>query len=232
MLVDHVGWVFFPDDLMWRSVGRICVPIWLFLAGYAAVAPRFDRLVFGGFIFVAAVDIATSAFMPRLPLPLNILGVILLARLCIGPVMRFVNGDITRLFIVTVLLAALAPLTSQFVEYGTAAFLFVMTGHMTRHGFAQRHVALVFAAATWAIFVWLQTLWFPGFTFFENALMGAGTALSFAWAARYAGRAGPYFTHAPHAIQATIQFVGRHSLGLYVTHVALLRVIALVLTRV
>ena len=43
MVIDHIGYYFFPYDLMWRSFGRMCVPIWLFLAGYAKPSDVFPK---------------------------------------------------------------------------------------------------------------------------------------------------------------------------------------------
>ena len=35
MVIDHVGFYFYPDQQWFRVFGRLCVPIWFFLIGYA-----------------------------------------------------------------------------------------------------------------------------------------------------------------------------------------------------
>src|SRR5690606_26082911 len=35
MVVDHLGAFFFPENDWLRAAGRLCVPLWFFLIGYA-----------------------------------------------------------------------------------------------------------------------------------------------------------------------------------------------------
>lgn len=35
MVIDHVGFYFYPENLWFRAVGRIGFPVWFFLVGYA-----------------------------------------------------------------------------------------------------------------------------------------------------------------------------------------------------
>jgi len=35
MIIDHIGAYFLPDEQGLRILGRLCVPIWFFLVGYA-----------------------------------------------------------------------------------------------------------------------------------------------------------------------------------------------------
>ena len=35
MVIDHIGYFFYPEEMWWRVLGRLSVPIWFFLIGYA-----------------------------------------------------------------------------------------------------------------------------------------------------------------------------------------------------
>ena len=35
MICDHIGYFFFPEEMWFRTLGRLCLPIWFFLIGYA-----------------------------------------------------------------------------------------------------------------------------------------------------------------------------------------------------
>ena len=79
MVIDHLGHFFFPEQVMWRSVGRWCVPMWLFLIGYATPKQLISRDLIILAILLVIIDIVT--YNP--PFPATILFSIFFSRLFI-----------------------------------------------------------------------------------------------------------------------------------------------------
>ena len=82
MIVDHLGFYFYPDILWLRIIGRLSAPIWFFLIGYAH---RRDvpRILWAGGLILTISGLAAGQSL----FPLNILFMLGLARLVIDPVM-------------------------------------------------------------------------------------------------------------------------------------------------
>ena len=76
MIIDHIGAYFLPDEQGLRILGRLCVPIWFFLVGYAQSRDLSWRLWAG----VAILSI--SNYIGGQPIfPLTILATIIFIRL-------------------------------------------------------------------------------------------------------------------------------------------------------
>ena len=128
MIVDHIGYFFYPDDMWWRAVGRMSAPVWLFLVGYARSRDVGARMWAG----MAVLVVSNYVFgMPVLPL--NILGTIIVCRLAIDPMMGFIRRHPSMLYPVLVLLFVGGVFTFMTVEYGTTAMMMVMTGYLVRN---------------------------------------------------------------------------------------------------
>src|SRR5687768_12599522 len=82
MVFDHVGFYFHPDEMGWRIAGRLCVPVWFFLIGYARSRDIGPRLWLGAGILVVANAVAGMAV-----LPLNILATMIIIRISIDAIM-------------------------------------------------------------------------------------------------------------------------------------------------
>lgn len=88
MLIDHMGAIFFPDEMLWRTIGRIAFPIfsWQLVEGYVHTS---SRLKYGLrlFLFGCVSQIPYMYMNPDLllnPLHINIMfqlfsGILLLA---------------------------------------------------------------------------------------------------------------------------------------------------------
>lgn len=88
MLIDHVGAIFFPDEMLWRTIGRIAFPIfsWQLVEGYVHTS---NRMKYGLrlFLFGCVSQIPYMFMNPELtfnPLHINIMfqlfsGILLLA---------------------------------------------------------------------------------------------------------------------------------------------------------
>ncbi len=128
MVVDHIGYYFFPEENWWRVFGRLCVPIWFFLIGYARSRDLGPKMWIGGLILVAGNVVAGLSIFP-----LNILGTMIAVRLLIDPVMKRALRQVSHLWGIAVLLTLLILPTVGITEYGTQALLTAMFGYLVRH---------------------------------------------------------------------------------------------------
>jgi len=99
MLVDHVGYYFYPDDVWMRVVGRFSAPVWLFLVGYARSRDLSWRLWAGMLVLAGTNYVAGMA-----QCPVNILATIIVCRLALDPLMGWISKTPQALYPVVVLL--------------------------------------------------------------------------------------------------------------------------------
>ena len=145
MTLDHIGFFFFPQDLWWRVLGRICVPIWFFLLGYSRPSsPRKELLWLSLSMIVVDIILVSPIF------PINILATIYVARYVVN-YMAIKDKDIFMLLIFTVSALMLVPMSERFVEYGTLVFFFSLAGYYQRF-FPEKFLAQASMFIGWAAF--------------------------------------------------------------------------------
>ena len=123
MTCDHIGYFFDADQLWWRVVGRWCVPIWFFLAGYGAPsAPRRELYWLAGGMILADIAFSSEIF------PVNILVTIMVARWAVA---HMATRDKDAFMVIAFAFACLAliPITLHLFEYGSQVFLFTLAGY-------------------------------------------------------------------------------------------------------
>ncbi len=221
MIVDHVGYYFFPDDLWWRVAGRLCVPIWFFLIGYARSRDLGPKMWGGMLILVAAnVIVGIPVFA------LNILGTMIAIRLLLDLVMRRAALNYEYLWGLGLLMLLMSIPTNFIVEYGTLGLLIAMFGYMARHEEELAHIGqyknhfMVFAVLG---FVIIQTLTFG---FAEEQLLVFCAEMFVVFAALYFFKPAAYpqlTAKLPSFVVALFQFFGRRTLGIYVFHLVLFK---------
>jgi hypothetical protein len=108
MIIDHMGYFFFPEDpagitgdpnLWWRAVGRLCVPIWFFLIGYAQTR-TIDRMLVGGALILLASNLVSGMYF----FPVSALVSVMIIRLLIDPLALFAFQRPQNLFLVCFLM--------------------------------------------------------------------------------------------------------------------------------
>lgn len=221
MFVDHVGYFFFPDESWFRVIGRLSVPVWFFLIGYAN-AREVQSVIWIGAIVVALSAIVSGEYL----LPMNILVSLALARLWID---RIVAGALQSYesFAGMFFLLFFLSFPSMFLfEYGTMAFMFTVIGFLRRHkeGLNINRLALFGFVAIASIFYTVVSglliidlnyaqLWFLlGGMFCLIVLLFNFEAREFTGASKALGRAIKPF-----------QLMGRHTLFIYVVHLLVFR---------
>lgn len=224
MIIDHVGFHFFPDEMWFRVAGRICLPMWFFLIGYANTTESTKEMWFGGTLLLLSSMVAGQFF-----LPLNILFTMILFRRARrkGYMRCLVSGEALRgMFFLCLVLSY--PSAALF-EYGTPAFLFVIFGFIVRHkdqiveDISLFHLKL-FAGLSFFSFFVIQGIYMPSINYPQAGVMLLGYIVTavLLWYFRPIT-----FENAPkymaNTIIKTLQFIGRHTLLIYVAHLIILR---------
>jgi hypothetical protein len=93
MLIDHVGFFFFPDQPWLRAIGRLSFPCWMFLVGFANTR-AVPKMLVGGCLALVGVNFVLGQYI----LPLNILALIILMRLVLTPLAQVVFKSKEGLF--------------------------------------------------------------------------------------------------------------------------------------
>ncbi len=225
MIIDHVGAYLYPDEMMLRVIGRLCVPIWLFLIGYAR-SRTIDKVL----IASALILTITDTFVTHSFHPLNILFAIILIRLTLTPIMRWIGNSENKLILVTAICFILTPVTRPYIDYGTMAFALAMAGYLVRNGFNahDKHAALappLFTAITIVLYCITQILNFD-FSIVQHAVLWLGSVGIFYLLAIYfpPRSTGTLPVTAPNspALRGMISFIGHHTLVIYVIHLLIL----------
>lgn len=224
MVIDHIGVYIFPEQMAWRIVGRMSLPVWLFLVGYANSRNLGSDLITAGLLLL----IAQLVFGEHL-LPLHILFTIMLVRLLIDRIMAYAAEGPLPLIIMATFLGLLAGPTIWLFEYGTHAFLFAMLGYLVRHRaqlpFAQG-VIVLFAFVVSSVHAGMQAYLFQA-TAVQSVLIWLGVVTVAYLLTRFRAQTYPVFTARLHSLPAAaLMIMGRHTLGLYVVHLLVLKALA------
>ncbi len=230
MLIDHTGYYFFNDENWWRLAGRLCVPVWFFLIGYARSRDVGPKMWIGMGILVLASGVTGSGF-----LPLNILGTMLVIRLVIDPIMVRSQVNNQALWQMGVFLLLLSFPTAYLFEYGSLAILMAMFGWLVRNqyeypdGVRQTHYFFFFAYAS---FVAVQMMFF-GFEgnqiiVFAGGILAVMCVLMVFRPLTFTGTG----TGVLGILLAPVRFMGRWTLEIYVVHLLLFKALAAILDPV
>ena len=225
MLVDHFGYYFDDEYSWWRVIGRLCVPVWFFLIGYARSRDLNPKLWIG-----AAILIIASAISGVGVLPVNILGTMLIVRMVLDPIMRQSQRSSQGLWQISVMLLLLVFPSSYLFEYGSLAIIMAMFGWLIRNqyeypdGVVQTHRFFFFALLS---FVILQTMFF-GFIGREIIVLSLGilvvmTVLMLFRPLVFQGTGVGW----KGVISAPLRFMGRWTLEIYVVHLLIFKAVAI-----
>lgn len=229
MIIDHIGYYFFPEtEAWWRVFGRMCVPIWFFLIGYANSRDMGKKLWIGGGILLLA-NVVSGLFL----LPLNILFTVLVCRQVLDRIMQISMLRVNNIAATTFVLFMLILPTAFLFEYGTQAILIAMFGWMVRHQKEARRLHKdsieVFLAVNIMIFIGTQAL-FLGFNDQQTFVLGVGSFFVFGLVWLFKPKTYPELTKKlPGFIVAILQFGGRRTLEIYVAHLVLFKALGMAL---
>jgi len=211
MIIDHIGGFFIKDELMWRAVGRLCVPIWLFFVGYAGTH-KIDKELLIFAIMLLALDIIT--FNPILPT--NILFSIIACRL----VIKYIDSKewqkyqsffyFLPFFLVTI------PTLLMF-EYGSQALAFALFGYLVKTQGKSIDTKIIATLAT-VFFLTIQLSDYD-FNILEQITLISGTILITIILYNFTIK--PLNINNNNYMKRIIMFLGRNSLYIYFIHFVL-----------
>lgn len=224
MVIDHIGFYFYPDDEWWRAIGRIGFPVWFFLVGHASGRSIPPMLWGGALVLIAASLVVGMPFFA-----LNALVTIILIRLCIDPVMRYAGRSVPALMQACVLMAVLVIPTGMLVEYGSEGLLFAMFGYAVRHKdsfLTEKKPLLPLMLTCLLSFVVYQQLTF-GFSTSAFTVMAMGTGATCMILLFFRGAEMPRVSaRTPAVLQGPVKLMGRHTLEIYIGHLLLFKALA------
>lgn len=218
MVVDHIGYYFYPDELWWRVAGRLCVPIWFFLVGYAR-SRDMGPAMWAGMALLVAGSVASGMYV----FPLNILATILVVRMVLDPLMDRALGKRSAFWALNGVLFALVLPTMMLVEYGTQALVLAIFGYITRRLHEGDSIVdsklqtnyMIFSVMCFLIY---QSIAF-GFAQDQALALAIGTmAVHFTLLLFRPGTVKGTEQGAGHMLSLPIQLIGRHTLFIYVAH--------------
>jgi hypothetical protein len=213
MTIDHCGIFLLPDDLWWRAIGRIGIPVWFFLIGYGRGSRITHELLAGAVILLLASAVTAVAIFP-----MNVLVSIILCRLALN----FCDPKhwLVRYPSEMIALCLLLFLPSIYLfEYGTLAIGFAFAGRMLREGMQGPRLKIIWVTLG-AFFVVMQLANYD-FNLAQSVVVVVGTALV-CWYLYH-------FRITPVTLPPIAGFIsmllGRYSLEYYVAHRALFQII-------
>lgn len=225
MIVDHIGYYFYPENNWLRVIGRLCVPMWFFLIGYANTRALPLSLWWGGALLVVA-NIVGGLFI----LPLNILLTMIFVRLSLDKVTAFVFKGWNELWVSCFVLFVLIMPTNIITEYGTQALIMAIYGYMVRHrhdhdGNIDRFF-ISFSLFALISFIAVQAFMFH-FSGAELFSLEAGALAVMGGLYFFRPLSFPRLTAVmPTFLVAIIQTGGRKTLEIYVIHLLLFKALA------
>ena len=208
MIIDHTGYIFFPEEHWWRAVGRLCVPIWMFFAGYARPKEFPNQL-----IVLGALLVLTDWGVGERILPLNIFATIILCRLFVDYAESLTQDAMALATMLTISLVLL-PLTVFLFEYGSQVFPLALAGFYCRY-YRGQWLASVSLGLAWLIFCGMQTMTFE-FSAIQSGFVFAGCGVVCLILHRYELKPLPHTEG--RAYTAPVAFIARNSHYVYTLH--------------
>lgn len=225
MIADHAGYYFWPDATALRIAGRLCVPMWFFLIGYARSRDLGPKLWAGAAVLTAANMVTGMSIFP-----LNILATMIFTRLLIDPVMIRALPSAERLLGMVLLLAFMTLPSGVICEYGTLGLFPAICGWLARHGENERASAikLPFFIGTAAFYSTLEAILF-GLTQAQFMVMSAGIAAVMTMLYLFRPAVFPRLTKGIGPLAYLLRLTGRYTAEIYVVHLLLFKFAALYL---
>lgn len=228
MIIDHVGYYFFPEHSWMRIMGRFSAPIWLFLIGYARSRDVGARMWIGAGILVLSNYVVGMAL-----LPINILGTIILCRLALDPVMNFVKQRPQALYPVAIILFFATFATFAVVEYGSAAMLIVIAGYLVRNreelGYTNNQV-IQFAGIAALLYSFIEIFTFLSYGPAFRIGIAVGLLGLLVFLTRFRPYEYPALTQKiPGPFAGLIRLAGRRTLEFYVLHLLVFKIAVLIM---
>lgn len=226
MFVDHIGYFFFPEEQWFRVVGRLSVPIWFYLIGFADT-----RFVQSSIWLGAAVVVLSTVIAGEFILPLNILLMLAIARLWIDRIMAGALKSYEAFAGMFFLLFFLSLPTMLLFEYGTMGVMFTVLGYLRHHkdGLRIKPIALFgFVFGTSLFYAVVSGILIPSLNGSQALFLFGGVFALVAILFCFKSHVFEGISEKFGVLILPFKIMGRHTLVIYVVHLIVLRAIMLV----
>ncbi len=217
MVIDHVGYFFYPEDMWLRAVGRLSAPIWFFLIGYAQSRDVGPRLWIGAGVLIVSAWVTGFAI-----LPFNIIATMIAFRLLLDPMMAVIQRKPQALYPICFIFFLIGFPSAMVLEYGSMAMLLVMAGYFTRNRESlpyDKTEYVMFCLMAAGLYILYQTKVFFPFSLPQEILVWAGIMGVMLLCMCFRPIAYTDLTaKMPIPIAAFFRVCGRYSLEIYVLH--------------
>jgi len=217
MVVDHIGQYYFEDNLWFRVIGRMCIPIWFFFIGYSK-SQLIDKQLIGGAILLILFDVLSHAPI----FPVNILVTVIFCRL----VQRhFLNNYLAKadfsyydIFMLCFIILLFYLPTFFLFEYGSLVLVFTSLGRLIQMG-RRDNFTIFLAVLGVAVFCTPEIYGFK-FTMIQSIVVVMGISTMVAVLYRYSLHHYRISWHNP--LGFGIMLFGRNTLYFYVVHLMII----------
>ncbi|MFP4313277.1 MAG: TraX family protein [Alphaproteobacteria bacterium] len=233
MIVDHIGVYFYPEEEWFRILGRLCVPIWFFLIGYARTRDIPFKVILG-IALIAGGNMVAGEFL----FPVSILVTLMIGRYCIDIFMRAARKGGEPMAGLYFMLVLLTFPTAFIFEYGTMGLLFTVFGALCR--FRQDYADMIppaynrqigfFALGSFIAFIIMQVAPMEVLTGAQLLVLCIGMGGVYYILNRFSPAELPTITaRLPKLITFIVKLTGRRTLEIYVAHLLVFKALGLYL---
>ncbi len=233
MVIDHIGLYFFYNEEWFRVIGRLCVPIWFFLVGYARSRDLSSNIWWGMLILVWA-NFTIGTYI----LPLNILASIIIVRLIIDFVAENMLLEKAYFFIINmVLLVFVFFINLDYIfEYGAMGVFLAIAGYLIRN---KDNISWSkYSISAYIFFIWFlygaielyNISIYADLDIYMISFFVLFMGLIYYWLYNFRAEDYPNLTlKLPKISVSLLHFTGRQTLFIYVFHVILFKIIAVMI---
>jgi hypothetical protein len=169
MVVDHVGFFLFPEQIILRAIGRLSFPLFAFLIanGYQYTKDK-KKYLLRLFVFANIIQLP-SLFMS---LPFNIFYTLSLGLVCIM-IFESNRSDIQKILGIIVMILIASVVNADYGVYGMVIILLV---HVFKEKYMLMAISILLLSAAYYGLTHIQTLaaLSPGIMYFYNNKKGRG----------------------------------------------------------
>lgn len=225
MIIDHIGFYFFPDASWFRVVGRLGgAPIWFFLIGFAT-----SRTIPNSWLIGALILAVSDYVLMGSVFSINVLLTLVLLRLIIDHAINITMRSRYLFWLSMPILALFYIPTNAVMEYGTLGVICGILGYSVRH--YDRLYAVSFF--TKYDFYGLVAFSIVSNVILQSAVMGFNalqasvllTCISFITLILINLKVEDVPEIKNESVKKLLQFGGRKTLEIYVTHLVIFKII-------
>lgn len=155
MFIDHIGVFFFPEQQIFRAIGRIAFPTFLFLIGYSGKFINKRDIIILAIIMISLDYALIASEKSQINLLYgNILPTIIISRLIYKHIQKWVLANLLKTFLV---LCVYHLSTQFFIQYGVFGIAFIICGDLAKRQFKDQH-SLIFFILSLTSYATSQTL--------------------------------------------------------------------------